>query len=57
MKNCVATSENGNRILECNKIFQVKELYIYIYFGFDDCLISTEIEMNHTMEVITKVIR
>ena len=57
MKNCVATSENGNRILECNKIFQVKELYIYIYFGFDDCLISTEIEMNQTMEVITKVIR
>ena len=57
MKNCVATSENGNRILKCNKIFQVKELYIYIYFGFDDCLISTEIEMNQTMEVITKVIR
>ena len=27
MKNCVATSENGNRILECNKIFQVKELW------------------------------
>ena len=30
MKNCVATSGNGNRFLECNKIFQVKELHIYI---------------------------
>ena len=50
MKNCVATSGNGNRFLECNKIFQVKELYIY--FGFDDRLTLTEIEMSHTMEVI-----
>ena len=65
MKNCVATSENGNRFLKCNLIFQVKELYIYInisnsfykYERFDDRLTPTEIEMNHTIEVITKLIR
>ena len=65
MKKCVATSGNGNRFLKCNLIFQVKELCIYInilvsfhkYFGFDGTLTPTAIEMNHTIEVITKLIR
>ena len=30
-------------------------IYIYIYFGFDDRLTLTEIEMNQTMEVIKNV--
>ena len=30
---------------------------IPFYFGFDDRLTPTEIEMNHTIEVITKLIR
>ena len=55
MKNCVATSGNGNRFLESNTIFQVKELYLF--FGFDERLTPSEIEMSHTIEVITKLIR
>ena len=31
--------------------------YKYENFGFDDRLTPTEIEMNHTIEVITKLIR
>ena len=68
MKNCVATSENGNRFLNVIKYFKLKN-YIYINisikfhkyeildFGFDDRLTLTEIEMNHTMEVIKKLLR
>ena len=56
MKNCVATSENGNRFLNVIKYFKLKNyIYILIFqldFEFDDRLTLTEIEMNHTMEVI-----
>ena len=31
--------------------------YEILYFGFDDRLTPTEIEMNHTIEVMTKLIR